>query len=407
MELFPHGKLFDFMKYRVYFVGLSIVTCIAAVALLVAGKGRLGTDFRGGTEVEVAFNGPVTADQVRSAVTHAGFGLPEVVEISDLKHPAHFMIRVEEVSTISEAKRGEIEQALCFGDKLPAERCPDERLATEVRFSPGGDKITLRTKGEPDLAWIRTQAAAVSGIALREGTNNPSIQSARDHKVEIQLKSRGDQIMDGLRADVGAENVPDQALRVEWIGPKAGAQLRDSAVRSVLVSIVFIMVYVAFRFDIRFAPGTVVALLHDALGTLAVLMLLNKEITLSTIAALLTIIGYSVNDTVVVYDRVRETLPKLRGATFAHVINVSTSEVLGRTVLTSATTLISLLAFFVWGTGTLKEFALTLVIGILFGTYSSIYIALPLTEYLDTRLFAKGANKSKVKRPVRRASPAV
>jgi preprotein translocase subunit SecF len=224
------------------------------------------------------------------------------------------------------------------------------------------------------------------------------VQNARDHKVEIQLMSRGDQLVDGLKRSLG-EKAPDHALRSEWIGPRAGAQLRDSAVKSLAIALVFIMLYVAFRFDLRFAPGGVVALFHDALGMVGVLILLGKEINLTTVAAALMIVGYSVNDTVVIYDRVRENLGKLRGASFRHLINVSTSEMLGRTLLTNATVQISLLAFFIWGTGTLRDFALSLTIGMILGTYSTIYVALPLTEWFDRVVFARVGAQGKRSRP--------
>ncbi|HEY4158227.1 MAG TPA: protein translocase subunit SecF, partial [Polyangiaceae bacterium] len=209
---------------------------------------------------------------------------------------------------------------------------------------------------------------------------------------------------------LGVDTVPDTALRTEWIGPRAGAQLRDSAVKSVAISIVLIMAYIAFRFDLRFAPGSVVAMTHDALGTIGILIVLGKEINLTTIAAVLTIVGYSVNDTVIVYDRVRENFTKLRGTSFFQLINISTSEMLGRTILTSSTVVISLLAFFIWGTGELKDFSLALVIGVVLGTYSSIYVALPLTEWLDHTLFSKmgqGAKKKGPKGPSNKPAAAV
>jgi preprotein translocase subunit SecF len=212
--------------------------------------------------------------------------------------------------------------------------------------------------------------------------------------VEIQLQSKGDQLMDGMRAKLGAGVVPDLPLRVEWVGPKAGKQLRDSARNSVAIAIVFIMLYLAFRFDLRFAPGVVVACIHDAMVVLGVFIALHKEITLSTIAAVLTIVGYSMNDTVVVYDRIRENLSKHRGRTFWDVINLSVSETLSRTILTSGATMLSVLAFFIWGTGVIKDFALAMVVGIVAGTYSSIYVAAPLTEWIDERM-TKGATKKK------------
>jgi len=152
-----------------------------------------------------------------------------------------------------------------------------------------------------------------------------------------------------------------------------------------------------------------VALIHDAVGTIGIFVLLGKEINLTTVAAALTVVGYSVNDTVIVYDRVRENLGKLRGASFRELINISTSEMLGRTILTTATVQMSLLAFFIWGTGELKDFALALTIGVVLGMYSSIYVALPLTEWFETRFFSKmGQNKRKPRpRSTSNVAPAV
>jgi preprotein translocase subunit SecF len=126
---------------------------------------------------------------------------------------------------------------------------------------------------------------------------------------------------------------------------------------------------------------------HDAMMVIGIFVLTKKEITLSTVAAVLTIVGYSINDTVVVYDRIRENLGKHRGQTFAQIINLSVSETLSRTILTSGATLLSILAFFVWGTGVIKDFAFALLVGIVVGTYSSIYIAPPLTWWIDKHFF--------------------
>jgi preprotein translocase subunit SecF len=162
----------------------------------------------------------------------------------------------------------------------------------------------------------------------------------------------------------------------------------------VVIAIVFIMLYLAFRFDLRFAPGVVVACLHDALVVLGAFVVFRKEVTLSTIAAVLTIVGYSMNDTVVVYDRIRENLGKHRGKSFGEIINLSVSETLSRTILTSGATMLSVLAFFIWGTGIIKDFAFAMVVGIVAGTYSSIYVAAPLTELIDRRVSRGGGGKS-------------
>jgi preprotein translocase subunit SecF len=391
MQLFEVGKVYDFMSLRRYFVGVSVLAMVASVVLLFFPGPKLGPDFVGGTEVEVAFPGRVTPGQIREAVSSRGFSAPEVIQVTDPKNPHRYLIRVKEVSTIAESAQRAIEQRLCYGEQRPA-GCTHH--ASEVKFSPGGDKVSVRFEEAPDLAWIRTEVGGVSGIRLRPGQNNPVLQNARDNRVEIQLMSKGDQLMDALRAKLPTASAPKEALRMEWIGPKAGKQLRDSAIKSILITLVFIMAYVAFRFDLRFAPGGVIALAHDALVTVGVFILLGKELNLTTVAAILTIIGFSVNDTVVIYDRVRENMAKVRGASFPHLINLSTSEMLGRTILTSSTAILVLSCFFIWGTSTLKDFALAMIIGMVLGVYSSVYVALPLTDMFDRLFFAKAKKAS-------------
>lgn len=386
MQFFPVGKVYDFMGPRWYFMGLSVFIVVASLVLLVYPGPQMGTDFAGGTEVELAFEKPVTPDQIRGAVEQVGMSRPDVIRVEDMNNPHHYLVRVQDVSTIPEDVQRTVEQALCLGEPSGG-RCA--QAASEVKFSPGGEKITVRFEEEPDLAAIRAAVSGVDRIELRPGDNNPSVQNARDHRVEIALLGKSDQLMGAFRQHLPEGVTPEAALRTEWVGPKVGAQLRDSAIKSIAITLLLIMVYVAFRFDLRFAPGGILALAHDAIGTLGILILLGKEFNLTTVAAILTIVGFSVNDTVVVYDRVRENMAKMRGATFGELINLSISEMLGRTVLTSGTVLMALLCFFIWGTGVLKDFALSMTIGLVLGMYSSIYVALPLTEWLDRAFFQK------------------
>lgn len=391
MQLFPIGKVYDFMSRRWLFMGLSVLLTLVSIVLLFYPGPRLGTDFIGGTEVEVAFNQATSSAQISAAVMKGDFSRPDVIRVQNDQDAHRYMIRVQEVSTISEQQQREIERRLCIGEQKP-QGC--EHHGVDVKFSPGGEKVTVRYLDAPDVGWVRSQLDGLSGVVLLASEDNPKITDTRDNRVEIRLTSRGDQLMDTLRAGLPDGAVPDRALRTEWIGPKAGAQLRDSALKSIVITLIFIMAYVALRFDLRFAPGGVLALVHDSIVTVGVLIVLKREVNLTTVAAVLTIIGYSVNDTVVVYDRVRENLGKMRGDTFSRLINISISEMLGRTVLTSGTTIMVLVCFFIWGTGSLRDFALTLIIGLVLGVYSSIYVALPLTEYLDRKFFAsekKGA----------------
>ncbi|MCL2726107.1 MAG: protein translocase subunit SecF [Polyangiaceae bacterium] len=410
MELFKPGKVYDFMGARKFWITLSLTLTFASVILLFWPGPNYGTDFRGGTEIEVAFKRKIDSGEVRHAVIASGqFSEPDVVEVQD-PDPAHhsrFLIRVQEISTVDETTKAAIKKALCLGvEETNTPECPVNAHATEVKFSAGGDKLAVRYDLEPDLARIKEQVLGVPNVKLRATAGaNPQIVNPRDHRVEVQLQSKGDQLMDVLRAELGPDTVPDSALRVEWVGPRAGKQLRDSARNSVAIAIIFIMLYLAFRFDLRFAPGVVVACLHDALVVLGAFVIFRKEVTLSTIAAVLTLVGYSMNDTVVVYDRIRENLGKHRGKAFGEIINLSVSETLSRTILTSGATMLSVLAFFIWGTGVIKDFAFAMVVGIVAGTYSSIYVAAPLTEWIDHRMSnsGKGGGTAAMKKRLRTA----
>lgn len=403
MEFFKPGRVFDFMRLAWRFwIPLSFVLLTTSIVLMFVPGPNYGTDFRGGTEIEVAFKLPIGQGRIREAVVAGGqFSEPDVVKVNAEPSPdRHFLIRVQEVSAINDGLKEEVRKAFCYtidgsapgGDEVA---CPAAARATEVKFSQGGDKITLRYDAEPDMKKLGEQLGKVPALVLRKGSA-PQLISARDHRVELQLQSRGDQLLDALTKELGAEMVPDHALRVEWVGPKAGKQLRDSARNAVALAILAIMVYLAFRFDLRFAPGVVIACLHDASVVLGVFIVLRKEVTLSTVAAVLTVVGYSMNDTIVIYDRIRENLGKHRNKTFAEIINLSVSETLSRTLLTSGATLLSVLAFFIWGTGVIKDFALAMVIGIVAGTYSSIYVAAPFTEWIDRKMNAR-TGKSLIK----------
>lgn len=398
MEFIKPGRQFDFMSKRWLFIGVSVVMLLLAAISFITPGPKLGTDFKGGTEVEIAFTGPVTGGDIRGALERTGHHGADVVAINDAGKTNQFLIRVQEVTVLTEAQKQTIRDAMCFageGVELPADRCPAGARASEIKFSPGGDKISARYDAAPDLDSIRKQVSALDAVQIREGANSVVVLSERDHKIEIHLKSKGDQLMDGLRKELGADKVPAQALRVEWIGPKAGAQLRDAAIKSIVVAIFFIMAYIAFRFDLRFAPGGILALVHDVGIALGAMVITQREITLSTVAAMLTIVGYSITDTVVVYDRIRENLQKHRNMSFPQVINLSISEMLGRTIIVSGVTSLSMVMFLFWGTGVIKDFAFALLIGIIVGTYSSIYVAAPLTEWIDRRFFGSKAGQLK------------
>ena len=173
--------------------------------------------------------------------------------------------------------------------------------------------------------------------------------------------------------------------RVESVGPKIGKELQTDALKAIGLALLLILIYITFRFDRYYALGSVMALIHDVLITLGVFSLLDYEINLSIIAAFLTIVGYSLNDTIVVFDRIRENIPKFMKKTLNDVVNISLNETLNRTVITSLTTMMVVVILFLWGGKVINFFAFALIIGVFVGTYSSLFVASPVMVYFEKR----------------------
>jgi len=372
MEFIKPGTYFDFMKYRApVMTVLGLMALLSLISLFYPGP-NYGIDFAGGTEVQLAFRGDVSSGEVREALEEAGYARPDVISVEG--KASEYIIRVREVSSLPE---DQVEQI-----RTNIEAALGDTVLREMKVSPGGDKITLRVSGPVHEQQLE-EALEASGAHVRSIN---ALTGSRDPRYEVRLVGVADNLMEQLQERFG-ERAPEGALRVEWVGPKAGEQLRDAAIQSLLYAIAFIMLYVAFRFDMRFAPGGVIAMLHDALITLGIYVLLQKEVNLTTVAALLTIMGYSINDTIVVFDRIRENMVRVRDKSLRELINISTSQMLSRTIVTSLTTLLSVSAFFFLGTGVIQDIAFALGIGIIVGTLSSIFIAAPITELMDRRLF--------------------
>ena len=171
---------------------------------------------------------------------------------------------------------------------------------------------------------------------------------------------------------------PFEVRSVDRVGPRIGSELRNNAILAVLITLILILIYLSWRFEFRFGVGAVAALFHDVLITMGIFSLLNLEISLAIVAAFLTIVGYSLNDTIVVFDRIRENWRKMSSSKLEEVINRSLNETLSRTIITSGTTLVVILILFIFGGQVIHDFAFALLIGVIVGTYSSMYIAAPI-----------------------------
>jgi len=198
----------------------------------------------------------------------------------------------------------------------------------------------------------------------------------KTEKSSSELKGLSDNIGEALATVYSKDEF--EIRRVEVVGPKVGKDLRQKGILAIVYAMIGILIYITWRFEFRYAIGAILALSHDVLITVGVFSLLNKEFTLPIIAALLTIIGYSLNDTIVVYDRIRENLRGLKKGGLEHIINSSVNQTLSRTILTSGTTLLVVGALFFLGGAVIHDFAFALLIGVIIGTYSSIFIASPI-----------------------------
>ena len=247
-----------------------------------------------------------------------------------------------------------------------------------VKFAKPADVTAVRDSlASPDLHDVVVQDADKIGreylIRAPHGEGNTAAVT--------------DAIKGGLQKAFG-EGTFD-VLRVESVGPKVGSELVRDAILAVVFATIVMGLYIAFRFELRFGLGAAIALVHDVLMTIGALSLGGFEFDLTTVAALLTVVGYSVHDTVIVSDRIRENMKKMRREDFAHIINLSINETLSRTLITSGTAIIVCLALFLLGGSVIHTFAFSLLVGFIVGTYSSIFVAAPVVLYFERRSAAK------------------
>jgi preprotein translocase subunit SecF len=281
------------------------------------------------------------------------------------------MVRVGAVSVVSEAQAKQIRESLAKEGEASLKR---------LEWSEGGDKIYLRYDKQIDPSSLANSLKSI-------GINSTQVQTfgrPDDNTYEVTLVGLDAEIRRALDARLGAGAVA-AIPQVESVGAKAGKQLQFDGARSLLYAILLIMVYIAFRFDFRYGPGTVVALLHDAVIVVGAFAVTYKEFSLTTVAAVLTIIGYSMNDTIVVFDRIRENAARLRDRRFDRVVNQSINETLSRTIWTSATVFFVTFAMNVFGVGVIRDFAFAMNVGVIVGTYSSIFIASPILIWLNEK----------------------
>ena len=248
----------------------------------------------------------------------------------------------------------------------------------------GGTLAQLRFEEAPDIAKVRSALQALDvgiGEVQTFGTPNEIL-------IRLQLSQNAENLTTELKAALQAQ-FPGQSIdfrRVETVGPKIGSELKGKAFFAVFTAIIGILIYISIRFELKFAIGAIAALIHDVLITLGIFSILNYEISLAIIAAFLTIVGYSLNDTIVVFDRVRENMKLLKNIDQKTIFNKSINESLSRTIITSLTTFAVVFILYIAGGEVIRYFAFAMIIGVIVGTYSSIYVASPVVFLWQQRM---------------------
>ena len=247
----------------------------------------------------------------------------------------------------------------------------------------GGILMEVRTPGPANIDGLRSK---LSGLGLGEIAIQEFGQPT-DVLIRVERQPGGEKAQLAAVTKVKAKlgKAVSSYRRTEFVGPKVGGELIQAGVIAVVLSLFAIMVYVWFRFEWQFSIGAVTALTHDVIATIGIFSVLGLEFNLATVAAILTIAGYSINDTVVVFDRVRENLRKFKTMGIEDLLNLSLNQTLSRTLLTSVTTLLALFAIFFFGGAVIRDFSFALIWGVLVGTYSSVFVASPVVMMLNIR----------------------
>jgi preprotein translocase subunit SecF len=376
IELFKQPNI-DWMGKAKYFFALSGILLLAGWTSILFGSGiRYGIDFKGGTNVDVRFAQAPNVDKLRDALKVQGLGDSEIQGISDIATPnsSEVLIFVEgkgQDEQVLDANRAKVLSALNATYGVATSDKADFNSATPTSLAAvltDKDPLVLSVN-----AGDRYQQLAKKLLEYRDKSANGVLTNFNDlSKVDGATPA----VLSALKNSYALG--PFAIRNAEVVGPKVGGELRKQAIYVTLYALGGMLVYIAFRFEWVFGAAAVIAVFHDVLITLGLFKIFGFEISLTVIAALLTLVGYSMNDTIVIFDRIRENNRLLRKERFADVVNKSINQTLSRTILTSGLTFLTVLVLFLMGGQVLRAFAFALVVGIVIGTYSSFGIAAPL-----------------------------
>ncbi|MFZ0814931.1 MAG: protein translocase subunit SecF [Candidatus Sulfotelmatobacter sp.] len=377
MEFFSNTNI-DFLGKKWYFLAFSLVFSVAGLfSMLFWHHIPYGVDFRGGTLVYVKFSHTPNDKALRAAMDRAGLHNAKIQRY-DIPSNNEVLIDLDVQETSEQAlDNGKNKIIQTLETNVPAGKVDLNNSSSSAIKTYLMDKDPMHLGADADQRYTQQAQAIVGARDKGQGgvlSSFDQLKGAVDPAVVASLP-------DGFfLSDFGVRNV-------EIVGPQVGAQLRRQALLATAYSLAGMLIYLGFRFELIYGIAAVVTVFHDTLITVGAFSLFNKDISLTVIAAILTLIGYSNNDTIVVFDRIRENIKLMRREKLSDIVNRSINQTLSRTVLTAGLTFLTVLALYLFGGEVLRGFSLALVIGILIGTYSSIAIAAPiLVAYQDWRI---------------------
>ena len=389
MELFKNTN-FDFLGKKWPFIIASLILTVAGlVSLAVKGGPRYGIEFKGGMLMTVKFQGAPPLDEVRTSLSKVLANPPSVETFETGSNEIAIGTEGSDDATLAKNRQLVLDTlAKTFGHpdngKLDLNNASAGALADKLRDPLLKAGVSL---SDPQIDQL---AAAIVGYR-----NQPPRSGLLSNIDELHSVAGVTPQVIGVLKDQAYLASYTAAREIEIVGPKVGADMRSSAIEATLLALAGMLVYIWFRFEWIYGLAAVIAVFHDTIITIGVFSLFNRELTLTVIAALLTLVGYSMNDTIVIFDRIRENLSLNRRERLVDVINRSVNQTLSRTAMTSGLTFLTVISLFLFGGPVLHGFSFALVAGIIVGTYSSVYIASPIVlgfhDFVDARKKGSGA----------------
>ncbi len=385
------NKDINFMGVRYIAISISMIFIIASIVAVLTLGIQKGVQFVGGTEIQVKFKNNVTIEELRKLFVESGFKHVQIVQVKTEGNLPEYIIKIKGKEGDETSVGSAVAKRI---NKVLVEAAGEENIPES--------KHDINKVSKTDLADILRKAnvlkldkLATVGVDKEKDQYSQLAQKIVDERIkkndffnsvdEAVKNLQNEDVKNFIENNFYAGNYI--ILKVDTFSPSISTEQTEKAVTAIIMALIAILIYVAIRFKFDYAIGAILALVHDVIITLGFFSIFKQEFTLPVVAAFLTIVGYSLNDTIVVFDRIRENIKLMKNKKLFDIINISINQTISRTLLTSLTTLFVVVVLFLFGGVALRGFSFPLLVGIVVGTYSSIFIASPLFYFIEQKVY--------------------